>query len=118
MNEDEVKQKVQEWLEKQGYIVKPEIGVSGTEREIILDFFAYKDPPSILWIEAKGDESLSQLLEGFIRVELAIFLGGGQGILAVPTEACQKLLKYKDFLNQAKNVIKLFDAQQGQTYQL
>lgn len=100
MNEDEVKKLTERWLKKQGYKIRAEVGVSGTNRDVILDFYGFQNtnPPSILWVECKGDESLSQVLEGFIRTEFAIFYGGGQGILAVPERATKKLLKYKEFL--------------------
>jgi len=120
MNEDRVKYLVQKYFEKQGWKVKPEIAVGGINREVILDFWLYKEEaePKIMWVECKGDESLSQLLEGFIRTEFAVFYGGGLGILAVPHEATQKLLKYSDFIKQAKEVIQLLDVETNTLHQL
>jgi hypothetical protein len=135
MNEDEVKKRTEHWLISQGAKVKREVAVA-ENRELIMDFFAYCDGsrlpmscqslhaafnpfihstsnPVILWVECKGDHNLSQLLEGFIRLELAIYLSGGLGILAAPHQACQKLLKYRKFLKQAENVIGLLDIEKG-----
>jgi len=73
LNEDQVKRLTQDWLRKNGYVIKQEVGVLGTNREVILDFYAYRDKngdPEIIWVEAKGDVNLSELLEGFIRVTL------------------------------------------------
>ena len=121
MDEPEVSALTLKWLEERGYTVKTEVGVSGTEREVILDYFAFTEnagTPEILWIECKGDVSLSMLLEGFIRTEFAIFLGGGKGILSCPTNAIQKLLKYKNFLEQAKDVIKILDIEKNILHQM
>jgi len=120
MEEPEVSQLTRRWLEKHLYKVKPEVGVSGTEREVILDYFGYreKEEPEILWIECKGDVSLSQLLEGFIRTEFAVYYGGGHGILACPTKAIEKLMNHRDFLKQSENVICLLNVENPQLIKL
>lgn len=117
MDEEEAKQRTKEWLEKEGYKVHQEVSIC-ENREVILDFYAYKDSPFILWVEVKGDVSLSQLLEGFIRVELATYLGGGQGLLAVPHKATQRLLQHRRFLSQAEKVIAILDVEREQTHHL
>ena len=114
MNEDQVKRLTQDWLRKNGYVVKQEVGVLGTNREVILDFYAYRDKngdPEIIWVEAKGDVNLSELLEGFIRLEFAVWRGGGLGILSIPHKATLKLLKYRQFLRQAENTLALLDVE-------
>lgn len=114
MNEEEVKRRVKRWLEESQYTVHEEVGVSGTNREIVLDFYGYKDSPSILWVECKGDQSLSELLEGFIRTEFAVFSGGGRGILATPKNARKKLLKYEKFLKGSS--VQVLDVESYQLY--
>lgn len=100
MEEPEASTLTRRWLEEKGYKLKAEVGIPHTEREVVLDYHAYRDnpEPEILWIEVKGNVSISQLLEGYIRTEMAVFYGGGKGILAAPHEATQKLLKYRNFL--------------------
>lgn len=137
MNEGEVKELAKKWLEKQGFKVREEVAI-GENREVVLDFFSYSDAshqlilhqplfphatsgqiaphPIILWVECKGDENLSQLLEGFIRVEFAIFDRGGLGILAIPHNATEKLLKYKNFLKN--NAIALLNVESNQILSL
>lgn len=120
MEESAVKEQARKWLDSQGYEVTCEVGVSGTQREVILDLYGYREKgsePQIIWVECKGDQNLSQLLEGWIRVEFAVFLGGGKGVLAVPHKACKKLLTYRIFLSQDEN-IKLFDVETQQMYRL
>jgi len=117
MNEDRVKELTKKWLEKQGFKVYPEVSV-GEKREVVLDFYAYQDPPEVWWIECKGDQNLSELLEGFIRVEFAVWDRGGLGILAVPHKSTKKLLRYKDFLKQAEKVIEILDVEKEVTYQM
>jgi hypothetical protein len=139
MDEKEVKRRTEQWLKNQGFKVKREVAVA-EDRELIMDFYAYCDGdasflttsflapspptgsfltrPTILWVECKGDQNLSELLEGFIRLELAVYLGGGLGILAVPNKATQKLLNYKDFLRQAENVIAILNVESSKLYRL
>jgi len=135
LNESKVKQLTEKLLKEQGFKVKPEVPVLGTEREVIIDYWAYRDSdisayaipvlsqsasfwsiqprsPHILWVECKGDVNLSELLEGFIRVEFAVYYGGGLGLLAIPNNATQKLLKYKDFLKN--NTVGILNIEKGQ----
>ena len=120
MDEDQVKLLTQRWLKKRGYEVKQEVGVGGIEREVILDFYGYREvnEPEILWVECKGDQNLSELLEGFIRVEFAVHYGGGTGVLAIPTEAATKIFKYGDFLKQATGIIEILDVEKGTAHRL
>ena len=113
MEESQVSEIVKRHFSQQGYKIHPEVPVGGINREIILDFYCYKDtnPPSILWVECKGDVGTSQLLEGFIRLELAIFYGGGKGVLAIPNYAYHKLMKHRDFLRQAEEVIRVLNVE-------
>jgi len=119
MNEDEVKKLTKKWLEKQGFKVHSEVAV-GESREVILDFYGFKDgsPPKIIWVECKGDENLSELLEGFIRTEFAVYDRGGLGILSIPHKATKKLIKYKDFLKQAENIIGILDIEKNRLIKL
>lgn len=82
------------------------VGQDDTNRDVLLDFYGWKagNPPEIVWVEAKGDVGISDLLEGFIRTEFACHQGGGHGILAVPREQAERLAKYSDFLSQAPHV--------------
>lgn len=121
MREDEVKKLAREWLEAQGYTVKPEppAPIDSEERELALDFHAYRDKePEIIWVECKGDVNLSELLEGFVRVEFCIHYGGGLGLLAVPSRAKRILLKYKDFLKQAESTVAILDVEESKIYKL
>jgi len=121
LKEEQVKKLTQKWLRENGYTIKQEIGVSGTEREVILDFYAYREKngePEIVWVECKGDENLSMLLEGFIRLEFGVWLGGGLGILSVPHEATQRLLEYKHFLKQAEKIIAILDIEKQKLIKL
>jgi len=49
---------------------------------------------------------------------LAVYLGGGLGILAVPHKAAEKLLKYREFLKQAENVIGILDVEEEVMHQI
>jgi hypothetical protein len=106
MDEPKVKAAARAWLEAQGFKVKPEPAVPDTDREVILDFFAWRagDPPEIVWVECKGDVNLSDLIEGFARTEFACHMGGGRGILAAPQEQVAQMLKYSGFFSQAPHV--------------
>jgi hypothetical protein len=106
MDEPEVKRLARAWLETAGFKVTPEPAVPDTNRDVLLDFYGWKagNPPEIVWVEAKGDVGISDLLEGFIRTEFACHQGGGHGILAVPREQAERLAKYSDFLSQAPHV--------------
>lgn len=119
MREKEVKKLAKEWLKAQGYKVRPEppAPANNNERELALDFYAYRrTEPEVLWIEAKGDVNLSQLLGGFIRTELCVYYGGGLGLLALSTSSRRKLMKYEDFLKQSGETIALLDVQEGKVF--
>lgn len=121
MDEDAVKKLTREWQEARGYTVKPEPSapIESEEHELFLDFHAYRgEEPEILWIECKGDVSLSELLEGFIRMELCVHYGGGLGLLAVPTKSRRRLLKFKDFLGHSIEKVALLDAEEGKVFKL
>ena len=121
MQEDLVKGLVEVWLKRKGYTWKSEVGVTGTDREVIMDYYAYREQegePKILWVECKGDQNLSELLEGFIRLEFAVYYGGGNGILALPHKAAERLLNYKDFLIQAQNILAILDVEHGKVHKL
>jgi len=101
LDEDEVKRRTRAWMESQGYKVREEIGVNGTERQVILDFYGYREEkgePQIVWVECKGDQNLSELLEGWIRLEFGLFYGGGKGIFAVPKHSAERLVKHEELL--------------------
>jgi len=111
MREPQVSQFVQQYFSEKGYKIHREVAVGGTDREVIIDYWLFKEPNENVWVECKGNQGISDLLEGFIRLEFAIFYGGGKGFLAVPNEAFCKLEKYKDFLKQADGVIKLLNVE-------
>lgn len=106
MEEPIVKEWTRKWFEERGYRVKLEPPVISTDREVILDFYAFKDgdPADVVWVEAKGNVGISDLLEGFIRTELAVFMGGGRGVLALPQTSARRLERYSDFFKQAPHI--------------
>ncbi len=137
MEEPEVKIRFENYLKKQGYIKvekngKPQMtrGFGNTytpepntdeQRNVRLDYYIYKDstPPEVTWVECKGDLNLSGLLEGFVRVEYAIWLNGGQGLFVCPTEAINMMLEIREFLSKAvSNQIQILNAETMETYQL
>lgn len=97
MNLDEsfVKSEVKAWLESQGYTVKTEVPVPLQNRDVILDLQGEKNLDRI-WVEAKGDNGISDYLEGFSRLLFAVYYGGGRGIIAVGDQ--ERLLEYEEFL--------------------
>jgi hypothetical protein len=50
------------------------------------------------WIEDKGSCNLSTILEGFSRICYAIYHGGGDGLLSLPSDSFQIAMDNKDFL--------------------
>lgn len=83
----------------QGYGQVP-VPLPDGSRSILIDHQGFRDDiPDLLWVEAKGGgDNLSELLEGFIRLCVAIYWGGGNGFLAVPHAEYERLLEQKDFL--------------------
>lgn len=121
MREDEVKKLAREWFESQGYTVRPEppAPVESEERELALDFHAYRDrEPEILWVECKGDVNLSELLEGFVRVEFCVYHGGGLGLLTLPSSARRRLLKHADFLRHSVATVAILDVEARKVFKL
>jgi hypothetical protein len=91
------------------------------EKGVLLDHQGFKDKiPDLVWIEAKGEVVLSELLEGFIRTVYAVYHGGGNGYLAVPHAEYEKMLEQKEFLKavaeavNGKGLMGLLDAEKGQ----
>lgn len=130
MTEDEVNQKVKEWLENHFFKYKGilniglgQVPVPDGTRSVLLDHQGFRDDiPDLLWIEAKGSGcSLSELLEGFIRLTYGIFMGGGNGYLAIPHNEFEILLERREFLEavsrstNGKGYIGLLDAEEGVT---
>jgi hypothetical protein len=128
LKEEEVVQKAIKWAEANGYTYigkgKPnqnspgsDIPVPGSEREVLIDGKAEKDSER-LWIEAKGDVGLSQIIEAVGRLLFAVFYGGGKAILAVDKERAEKTLKYRDFfkwLTEGCTDFKILDVESGVT---
>jgi len=107
MTEDEVNILCREWLISKGYKYKGilnkglgQVPVPDGTRQVLIDHCGIRDNPiDLVWIEAKGsDLNLSELLEGFIRVNYAVFEGGGNGYLAIPHKEYERLLEHKEFL--------------------
>jgi hypothetical protein len=106
MTEDEVNLKCREWISKQGYKYKGilniglgQVPIPNGERSVLIDHqgFCFSNK-SLVWIEAKGEVNLSELLEGFIRVNYAVYEGGGIGYLATPHKQYELLKDRLDFL--------------------
>jgi hypothetical protein len=128
LTEDEVNLKVKEWLENHSYhykgilnVGKGQVPVPDGTRSVLIDAQGFRDDiPDLIWIEAKGsDLNLSELLEGFIRVNYAVFEGGGRGFLATPHKEFELLLERKEFLGavahsvNGKGYIGLLDIERG-----
>lgn len=78
-----------------------QVPVPDGSRSVLIDHAGISDryPPDLLWIEAKGSGlSLSELLEGFIRVAYAVWHGGGRGLLAAPSKEIETLSNQSEFL--------------------
>lgn len=103
MKEEDVHKKVKEWLEGKGYHYKkgvvcdtPRNGhapVLNEKRDVLIDHLGIDDSKTgLYWIEDKGaDANMSTLLEGFIRVCMAVYYGGGTGLLAVPNKGAEAI---------------------------
>lgn len=123
MKEEEVKEKVKRRYEEAKYRVLKEVPVTCENGSVVLDFRAEQvdnvlyekghyssDIPTEeaefeeIWIECKGDVSVSETLEGFIRTVYAVWCGGGLGVLAVPNKLFQQLQNKIDFFKQVSSV--------------
>lgn len=142
MTENEINTKVREWLTENGYKYKGVLNTKPNEkanpsgygqvpiplpsgdRSILIDHQGFNDrTKDLLWVEAKGGgDNLSELMEGFIRVSVACFYGGGRGLLAVDSEACQRMLLQRDFLRAigiaSERSLGLLDGEKGKVYWL
>jgi hypothetical protein len=107
MTEDEVNIRCKEWLISRGYKYKGilnkglgQVPVPDGTRQVLIDHCGVKDRPvDLVWVEAKGGNcNLSELLEGFVRLNYAVFEGGGCGYLAIPHKQFNLLLERKEFL--------------------
>lgn len=117
MTENEINEKVREWLTKQGFIYKgvlntkpkedadsngySQIAVPDGTRNVLIDHTGHKDHPTIdlIWIEAKGSGvGMSALLEGFSRMAYAVYHGAGKGLLACPAAEFEMMFAQRDFL--------------------
>ena len=50
------------------------------------------------WIEDKGSCNLSTVLEGFSRICYAIYYGGGDGLLSLPSDSFEIAMSNKEFI--------------------
>jgi len=116
MTENEINEKVKEWLTSQGYVYKGvlnakpkeganpngygQVAVPDGTRDVLIDHTGHKDRPvDLIWIEAKGSGiGLSMLLQGFARVGYAVYHGGGRGLLACPATEFDTMFAQRDFL--------------------
>ena len=142
MTEDEVNISVKKWLESHNYkykgILNPENGKANSndtgygqvpiplpsgERSVLIDHQGVKDRPvDLIWVEAKGEVGMSQLLEGFIRMVCACYWGGGSGLLAIPSAECGGMLEQRDFLERVglscERKVGILDAENKEVYWL
>ena len=142
MTENEVNISVKKWLESHNYkykgILNPGNGkVNSTdigfgqvpvplpcgERLILIDHTGHNDrTKDLIWVEAKGEVGMSQLLEGFIRVTCACYWGGGSGLLAIPSAECNRMLEQRDFLKRVgiscERKVGILDAEKKEVYWL
>jgi len=116
MTENEINEKVREWLTQRGYSykgvlnTKPKEGANSNgygqvvvpdgTRNVLIDHTGHRDRPvDLIWIEAKGSGvGLSMLLQGFSRVGYAVYHGGGKGLLACPTAEFEMMFAQREFL--------------------
>lgn len=116
MTEQEVNEKVKEWLLANGFRYKGvlrdgDVPAPDGYRRVRIDHQGYDDANlRLIWVEAKGSNTpLSELLEGFIRLAYAMWHGGGDGLLAVPSEEAQILLDetVRSFLSEIASALSL-----------
>lgn len=112
MTENEVNEKCQRWILVSGYNHYKGILNSGKgqvaiplpsgNRNVLIDHQGFNDiTKDLIWIEAKGEgDNLSELLEGFIRLVVACYYGGGKGLLAIPDNEYRKLIGCKHLLSK------------------
>ena len=116
MTENEINEKVKEWLTRNGYSYKGvlnsapdkkadstgygQVPVPDGTRSVLLDHQGVNDREhSLIWIEAKGSKvGMSMLLQGFARVSYACYHGAGRGLLACPTTEFEMMFAQKNFL--------------------
>jgi hypothetical protein len=91
-------------LESEGWKVKPEVAVVDSDRNVVLDFYAFKEGPQILWIECKGNVNLSELIEGFARLEFALFYGGGKGLFCAPVKQIRLMEEFGEYFKQVSGI--------------
>lgn len=106
MTENEVNQKVKEWLTKQRYQYKGilssgDVPVPDGNRRVLIDHQGFrKEDLDLIWVEAKGSgTNFSELLAGFAKLLYAVYHGGGRGYLAVPSEEYEIIMEQKDFFD-------------------
>ncbi len=134
MNEKEVNKKVKAWLEKQGYSYKGvlkdgDVPIANGKRDVLLDAHGVRlinekgdvvefeegkgyDGNSdtkdcyyeSVWVEAKGDVGMSDLIEAFGRVCYAVWHGNGLGIVAVPKKQFEMMMDEKEFFAKIAEV--------------
>ena len=141
MTENEINERVRDWLTGQGFVykgvlnMKPkdsansngygQVAVPDGTRNVLIDHTGHKDHPIIdlIWIEAKGSGvGMSMLLQGFSRVGYAVYHGGGKGLLACPTTEFEMMLDRGDFLRAigiaSERSLGLLDAEKKEVYWL
>ena len=134
MKEKEVNEKVKEWLEKQDYSYKGvlkggDVPIANGKRDVKLDAHGVRlinDKNKIvpfeegkgydksnntddysfesIWIEAKGDVGMSDLIEAFGRVCYAVWHSRGLGLVAVPEKQFEMMVDEKEFFAQMAKV--------------
>lgn len=58
------------------------------------------------WIEDKGNIGMSKILEGFIRVCFAVYYGGGDGLLSLPSERYEMVIQETEFFSSLVSSLK------------
>jgi len=134
MKETEVNEKVKLWLEEQGYSYKGvlkggDVPIANGKRDVKIDAHGVRlinDKKEIvrfeedkgydgnnntkdyrfesIWIEAKGDVGMSDLIEAFGRVCYAVWHSRGLGLVAVPGKQFEMMIEEKDFFMQMTKV--------------
>jgi len=134
MKEKEVNEKVKVWLEKQNYSYKGvlkggDVPIANGKRDVKLDAHGVrlinnknkivpfdedkgydknnntKDYQfESIWIEAKGDVGMSDLIEAFGRVCYAVWHSRGLGLVAVPEKQFEMMIDEKDFFMKMAEV--------------